>query len=273
MTNLELSNEFDVLYDNITSNKAPGLDEYEKSVFLTKAQDEIIKSYFNPKLNKSQEGFDGNERRPIDFSMITRVRSFTNFYDKEFDSHNNTKTVLLDEDIMIFVNEFADVTRDGNEADSVRLTVVPIDYNNYSKLMSKPYTRPLKYQAWRLLFNGKDTREKRVEIVIGPDDILKKYTIRYIIKPYPILLVSLTEDDFSIGGGYVGTDVSGNPTKDINKVDKNIQGIECKLDSILHPEILQRAVELAKAAYEGNLQSQIMLGQVSQTNMGMITQS
>ena len=37
----EFSNEFDVLYNNIMSNQAPGLDEYEKSVFLTKAQDYI----------------------------------------------------------------------------------------------------------------------------------------------------------------------------------------------------------------------------------------
>ena len=72
MTNSELSNEFDVLYNSITSNQAPGLDEYEKSVFLTKAQDEITKSYFNPKTNKTQEGFDGNEKRQIDFSMILR---------------------------------------------------------------------------------------------------------------------------------------------------------------------------------------------------------
>ena len=63
MTNSEFSNEFDVLYNNITSNQAPGLDEYEKSVFLTKAQDEIVKAYFNPKTNKVHEGFDGNEKR------------------------------------------------------------------------------------------------------------------------------------------------------------------------------------------------------------------
>ncbi len=35
--NNEFSSEFDVLYNNITSNQAPGLDDYEKSVFLTKA--------------------------------------------------------------------------------------------------------------------------------------------------------------------------------------------------------------------------------------------
>lgn len=37
MTLQEFSDEFDVLYNNITSNQAPGLNEYEKSVFLTKA--------------------------------------------------------------------------------------------------------------------------------------------------------------------------------------------------------------------------------------------
>lgn len=61
MTTSEFSNQFDVLYNNIMSNQAPGLDEYEKSVFLTKAQDEIVKAYFNPKGNKFLEGFDGNE--------------------------------------------------------------------------------------------------------------------------------------------------------------------------------------------------------------------
>ena len=37
MNHTEFSNEFDVLYNNIMSNAAPGLNEYEKSVFLTKA--------------------------------------------------------------------------------------------------------------------------------------------------------------------------------------------------------------------------------------------
>ena len=45
----EMDNMFDVLYNNITSNQAPGLNAYEKSVFLTKGQDETMKNYFNPK--------------------------------------------------------------------------------------------------------------------------------------------------------------------------------------------------------------------------------
>ena len=73
MTTQEFSSEFDILYNNIMSNAAPGLDEYEKSVFLTKAQEEILKNYFNPKGNKYQEGFDDNEKRQIDFSSLVTV--------------------------------------------------------------------------------------------------------------------------------------------------------------------------------------------------------
>ena len=71
MTLSEFSNEFDLFYNNIMSNAAPGLTEYEKSVFLTKAQDDIIKAYFNPKGNKFQEGLDDSLKRQIDFSTIT----------------------------------------------------------------------------------------------------------------------------------------------------------------------------------------------------------
>lgn len=65
MTILEFSDQFDVLYNNITSNQAPGLNEYEKSLFLTKAQDEIIKNYFtaNSKGNNIQQGFDDSAKR------------------------------------------------------------------------------------------------------------------------------------------------------------------------------------------------------------------
>ena len=74
MTVQEFSDEFDVLYNNIMSNQAPGLDEYEKSVFLTKAQYEVIKNYFNPKSNPKQEGFDDSPKRQIDFSKLMAVK-------------------------------------------------------------------------------------------------------------------------------------------------------------------------------------------------------
>ena len=49
MNTTEFSTQFDILYNNITSNKAPGLNEYEKSVFLTTAQEQIVNNHFNAK--------------------------------------------------------------------------------------------------------------------------------------------------------------------------------------------------------------------------------
>lgn len=253
MTNPELSNEFDVLYNNITSNQAPGLDEYEKSVFLTKAQDEVVKSYFNPKLNKPTEGYDGNEKRQIDFSMIMRTTSYTDFEVATFDNRPNSKRVAIDTDIMMFINEFLDVNREGLEKPSIdkpiRLTVVPINYREYSRLMSKPYKRPLQYQAWRIIDNSNS--KNYAELIAGPNDTIIKYAIRYIKRPRAIILSDLE-----------GVTLDG---------EKKAQ--PCELDPILHYEILQRAVELAKAAYIGDLNSQIALGSASQTNIGAVPQS
>ena len=245
MTNQEFSNEFDVLYNNIMSNRAPGLDEYEKSVFLTKAQDEIVKNYFNPKGNKYQEGFDGNEKRQIDFSMIMRSRGISSgFTDGIFDSRG--KVVTIDSDIMMILNEYATVTRaqsvgDTNSiSETVRLTIVPINYTEYSRLMSKPFKRPLKWQAWRLLTN--DGTIKKAEIIVGPNDTLTAYHIRYIKRPQAIIL----------------SDLEG------VTLDNKTTAQECELDPILHQEILQRAVELAKAAYTGDLNSNVELGKRSE---------
>lgn len=247
MTNSEFSNEFDVLYNNIMSNQAPGLDEYEKSVFLTKSQEEIVKNYFNPKGNKYSEGFDGNEKRQIDFSMIMRSSKIEDFTEGVFDTRG--KIVTIDSDIMMILNEYVTVNRretssDGDlsstEGKDIRLTIVPINYTEYSRLMSKPYKRPLKWQAWRLLTN--DGKVKKAEIIVGPNDELKAYNIRYIKRPQAIIL----------------SDLEG------VTLDNKSTAQECELDPILHHEILQRAIELAKASYVGDINSQVQMGQRSE---------
>lgn len=245
MTNSEFSNEFDILYNNIMSNQAPGLNEYEKSVFLTKAQDEIVKAYFSP--NKAMEGFDGSEKRQIDFSSIIRVTELSpNAHSKDsttilFDKRSCTAT--LPGDILMIINETLEVTRGTDANNKVTLTVIPISYTEYNRLMSKPYKRPLKNQAWRLLVS--DT-SNTAELIAGNGDKLDTYTVRYIKRPQAIILTTLE--------GVTLDDAEGPQ--------------ECELDPILHHEILQRAVELAKAAYTGDLQSQVSLGQASQTDIG-----
>ena len=253
MTNQEFSNEFDILYNNIMSNQAPGLDEYEKSVFLTKAQDEIVKSYFNPKLNKVQEGFDNSERRQIDFSMIVKTVKATKITNDsgliKLYPNEGSELYQIPEKIMMFINESLKVRRDSKE---IPLIIIPLNYKEYNRLMTKPYKRPIKNQAWRLNIDStSDSNRPIVEIVAGYGDTIIDYTIRYVKRPQAIILANLE-----------GVSIDGEFTEQ-----------PCELDPILHHEILQRAVELAKAAYTGDLNSQLALGVNSETPMGIVQPS
>lgn len=330
MTNQEFSNEFDILYNNIMSNQAPGLNEYEKSVFLTKAQDEIIKNYFNPKGNKYQEGFDDSPKRQIDFSKLLKTLQPTPVQAlNPIHLSNNVAYYAMPDDILLYVNEFLDVQK-GDNATKQRLVVIPLKYSEYMIAMSKPYKRPLKNQAWRLITSGDETytytdyekiasilsdnlltghtaldilqlinhktlsiendRDTRnaylkvddsyltedlklsmfmsggvplgnlsmsilmcinktisydttvVQVIPGPNDTITNYLVRYIRKPKPIILENLE-------GVTLGDDYEESP---------------CELDSSIHSEILQRAVELAKAAYVGDVNTTIEVGKRSE---------
>lgn len=239
MTTQEFSNEFDVLYNNIMSNQAPGLNEYEKSVFLTKAQNEILKNYFNPKGNKYQEGFDGSAKRQIDFSKITVtkiLKSTTNASYGKIDCRS--ELYEFPDDVFIVINETISFT------DSSPLVVIPIAYDEYIVYMTKPYKYPIKSQAWRILNSG--TSSRLIEVITPKALADSTYTIRYIKTPSPIVLTDLNDNfsELSING--------------VNTITN------CELDEILHPEILQRAVELAKAAYVGDVTSTVELGQRSE---------
>lgn len=244
MTTQEFSNEFDVLYNNIMSNQAPGLDEYEKSVFLTKAQLEILKNYFNPKGNKYGQGFDENAKRQIDFSTLITVAKPTQYTPEggyvKFD--DRSQLYKMPQDILLMLNETGINTVDG-----VRrlISIIPMNYEEYARLMSKPWKQPLKNQGWRL-FQSTGGVDFISEIVIKYNSSLADYKIRYVKRPKPIILANLADE-------YSNVSIEG-----INTIT------ECELDPILHPEILQRAVELAKSAYTGDLKSSVELGQRSE---------
>lgn len=252
MTTEEFSNQFDVLYNNATSNQAPGLDEYEKSVFLTKAQNELVKNHFskNSKGNTLGEGYDESAKRQADFSMLMRTTllspktgNFTKF---------DPRSLVFEwpEDVFVVISE--NVTFSTNNTTPIR-RIVSLTYDEYDRLMSKPYKQPLKNQAWRLI-TGTDTYPV-VEVIITNTDYNKYparyYKLRYVKKPQPIVLVDLSNystEQLSIEGVSVKT--------------------ECELNPIMHEELLQRAVELAKIAWvstdANGLNAELTAGQRSE---------
>lgn len=237
MDHIEFSNEFDVLYNNIMSNAAPGLNEYEKSVFLTKGQEEIVKNYFNPKGNKYGEGMDDSPKRQIDFSKLIKVAQGTPNTTSPLTFDKRVKVFDLPSDLFIVINE-AVSTNTGTKQ------VIPISYAEYTRLMSKPYKEPLKYQAWRIISTSSE--KISTELIVNSNETIAEYLLRYIRRPAPIITADLSSEYGNLTINGIGT-IS-----------------ECELNPIIHQEILQRAVELAKAAYESDVKATIELGQRSE---------
>lgn len=161
MTTQELSNQFDILYNN-ASNSAPGLDEYEKSVILTKAEKDLVRDYFNSRTVKTGEGFDDSQKRQYDFSTLLRTVKLElkslllisfNGYQKDFNIFDNRSLIYVaPPDFFLSINESI-IDNNNNR----RYSVLPISYSEYNRLMLKPYGYPLKRQAWRIISDNSPT--------------------------------------------------------------------------------------------------------------------
>ena len=321
ISNQEILNRFDVLYNNIMSNQAPGLDDYEKSVFWNKAQLEVLKNHLNPKGNKYGEGFDHSSKRQIDFSSLIKTSTIDLPIDNRASGHypgfyryaqDNAELQELfyrkfPKDILCVINESVDTitasefeqvcieakdfladqftgqggisvitdyidwllnlndvsqsVRDAlaeqiyamindllqGEVTSVsafiyitppasdvmkelnisadRKVVVPITNIELDTLLSRPYKYPPKSQAWRM------TIDNIPEIMSQPNSVPVCYHIRYVKTPKEVNLAS---------------------------------NISPEIPEVLIDEVLQRAVELAKNSWEGNLETTKALGERSE---------
>lgn len=244
MTATEFLVQFDVLYNNVTSNQAPGLNGYEKSVFLTKAQDELVKNYFSATHNQKQEGYLDSPKREYDFSSIIEIGNNTNSQvgGGYYPNSDYVKMFSFPANVFIMLNEELSV---GNKI----FTIVPIDYAELQMLMKKPYKLPLKGQAWKLIHK---TSTNSVEFIGNfPKTGTTKYTFRYLRKLQPVILEDL---ETTYGEGLT-----------IKGLTKTREGEPvCELPEELHEELLQRAVELAKIAWQGDVQLAMTAGQRSE---------
>lgn len=294
MTSLEFSNSFDIRYNNIMSNQSPGLDEYEKSVVLSAAELELVKNTFNPKGNKYQEGYDDSAKRQYDFSTITEIKRYTkgfSHYDilgnetQEEDLNEiNFREILqyagdlqdyigmdqtsvfpmrtrdinvhrykytLPKDFMYFISEEAELERLINGRKVYRNAIVtPIDYNQLTTLRGSTYKFPVQNECWRVLNKREITTD--AEILTPYASEIVNYAMRYVRKPKPIILVNI--------GNVYGTTIDGEWGEGLP--DDVSDAKVCELPEAMHDEIVQRAVEIAKATYRtGETEALINIGQ------------
>lgn len=209
MINQEFSIEFDILYNNTSSNKAPGINEYEKSVFLTKAQEDIITELYSGR-NTTYNSFEETEEQRRYLNSLIWTEECESISDSVNLTSDKSYVFSLPYDVMFITYEVA--TIEGKD-----VSVYPVSQDELSKIIKNPFRGPSKNRVLRL-----DTTNNLVELISNYQ--IEKYKIRYIKKPNPIILTSL-EDGLSINGTYGES--------------------ECELDSSLHRTILDRAVALA----------------------------
>ena len=221
MTTEEFHNEFNVLYNYVMSNQGFPFDEYEISVLLTMAQNELVMSLYkgSPITGVAFEGTEESRR------YIANL--IKNYIPEEDDSYENlltsySKAYDLSKDTLMITNEYAIISKEGDEClNGKRIKVIPVTQDEVNTLLDNPFRQPNKYRAFRL-----DLSTTKVEI-ISPLDL--EYRVRYLKKPEPIILKDLSSEEVSIDG----------------KTKKATS----QLDSSLHEMIVKMAVELAKVSY------------------------
>lgn len=224
MTTEEFSNEFDTLLNNYstieTFGKTPNtmeLDEYEKSVLLTKAQEEIVIGMYNGK-NPFGDSFERTEE--IRRYLSDLIKTYTTA-DKKVGYIGLSKSSIffeLPNDLWFITYESVNLKDNklgcmSNE----NIPVIPITQDEYHRIRKNPFRGTNERRVLRLDLNG-----KVVEILSKYN--VESYLVRYLSRPAPIILTDLT-DTLSINDISVKT--------------------ECELNPVIHRAILEKAVKLA----------------------------
>lgn len=216
MTNAELKSYFNLLYNNINNNAAPGLKDKEISMFLTKAQDEVIKNHILTN-NTYQMGVNQMSKRDNELDSLIKVYATTTFSTQNVPRlHPHSVTCVCNVNPLVILSETA----------NDKLDVVELSYIQFNKFMAGIYKHPKKNQCWKL------RHDSVIELVMPVSiNTLTKYVMVYVKKP----------------------------------ADIDVNGSTIEVPETLHQEIVQRAVELAKAAYMSESVSiQTQMGQRSE---------
>jgi len=239
MTNLEFRNEFDIHYNSIATQSAPNIDDYELSVYLTKAQLELVKDYYDPSSNRKNKGFENSEKRRVDLKELIKEFNTNTLISTNIKLTNDSKIFKIPDDVFLIIYE--SVKCNVNNCGEKELSVVPKTHDEFNIQYGNPFKRPNKNKVWRLDIS-KINNNKIVELISS--FTISEYKIRYIKYPKPIIIsdlnISFPNENLTINGF------------------SSIQ--QCELDQEIHNEILDRAVELALRDYKpSNLESKILV--------------
>lgn len=226
MTLDDFSNGFDTLLNSFAKDvvlEEPlskldiKLDEYEKSVYLTKSQEDIILSLYTGR-NAAAKGFEETEELRRYLASLVKEDSIDPISGGTTPTgmEANSKFFALPSDLWFITFESVNISGATCEG-MTSLEVVPVRQDEYHKIRKNPFRGPNNRRALRL-----DLGDDVVEIV--SKYTVTKYYVRYLTKLKPIILTDLS-DGLSIEGISTAT--------------------PCEVHESLHRRILEQAVLMA----------------------------
>lgn len=224
MTVEDFSNGFDVLAQSYT-RETSGLmefDEYEKSVFLTQAQNNLVISLYN----NEDCSFEGSEKLRQDLrNLITTAR----IKDAQSDKFvTNVYHFALPVDLLFIISEYAIFDKAPFCDGDTQVEVVPVRHDEWFKRVKNPFRGPNKRRVLRL-DNQSESKTRRNTLICPKGFTTVEYVVKYLKKPSPIILVNLKDENLTVDG------------------DSNQQ--TCELCEEIHQTILENAVALAMQRY------------------------
>ena len=164
MTLEELSNEFDVIVNSYDNSQSLVFNEYEKSIYLTKAQEYIIKELYR--------NYEGTEE--LNSYLKTLIK------DKTYTIEDSTNIELDYPDNFLYIlKEYANINTTCKSNN--RVDVLPITQDEYNEVVENPF-RGSKSKVLRL-------EENKIKLIT--DLPIISYTMTYLSNPSPIILVDL----------------------------------------------------------------------------------
>ena len=233
----EFSDGFDTMLNSYSvsanfgeesSKQTITLDEYEKSVFLTNAQKELVTSLYNGK-NPYGESFESTEEMRRYLSNLVKeknLKPITNTGGTPLGISSNSSFFTLPDDLWFITME--SVIVDKGKCGETHINVYPTKQDEYQVIRENPFRGTNDRRALRL-----DLSEGNVEIICKFN--INAYYIRYIKKLSPIILEDLP-DNLSI--------------------DNVSKATECQLHEGLHQRILELAVRMALQSKGYNINNQ-----------------
>ena len=214
-TSEEWSVNFDILYNNISSNQAPGLTEYEKSVFLTQAQEAVILDLYK---GTSGDAFETTEEVTRYLSSLVKINYPDDDDVKVLQATKegmNMSAYILPDDVW-FVTYQSGSIKDGKNTRDV--IVVPSRQDSLFKDLNNPFKGPNKNKVLAISEEGYITLYSKYPI--------STFYIKYLKRPNPIVL---EDSEMPVNG---------------------IEGFEVEIPESLHNQVLYKAVQLAKAVWQ-----------------------